>query len=110
MKLELFAFLLIISTLLTMALTEIVKKLLESTNSPHRSNVLTLISAITVSSGVGVVYRIPFGLGFSVTQLRRLILLIFFTWFFSMLLYDKIMQTWKEHKKYRKEKRGKNHV
>ena len=107
MKVELFMYLLIISTLITMALTEIIKRLLERTSSPHRSNVVALLSAITASTGVGVIYRIPFGLGFSFEQFNRLVLLVFFSWFFSTLLYDKFIQTVKEHKKYKKEKRNK---
>ena len=107
MELDLFLILLISSAIITITLTEGMKRLLVATETPHRDNVVAWISSITASTGVGVIYRIPFGLGFSVEQLLRLFALIFCTWLTSMLLYDKIVQTVDQNRRY---KGGKNNV
>ena len=104
MSVDLFFLLLIPSTISTMILTEAMKRLLVATDSPHRDNIVARISCVTASTGVGVIYRIPFGLGFSAEQLYRLIVLMFFSWMTSMVLYDKIIQTIEQHKRYKIEK------
>lgn len=104
MSVELFLFLLFSSIVITIFLTGFIKRLLVLSGTPHRDNIVAGIASLTASTGVGVIYRIPFGLGFNPIQLLRLFLLIAFTWVMSMVVYDKVVQTIEQHKKYKKEK------
>lgn len=101
MSVDLFLILLTFSTTATIILTEGMKWLLIATETPHRNNVIAGFCAAVASTGVGVIYRVPFGLGFSSEQLLRLVLLIIFTWLLSMVVYDKGVQTKEQHERYR---------
>ena len=108
MTVDLFLTLLITSTIVTMALTESVKRLLLATDTPYRDNVVVWFCTMIACTGVGVAYRVPFGLGFSFTQLTRLCVLMMFTWVLSMHVYDKVVQTVAQHKRYKECKYGKH--
>ena len=110
MSVDLFLNLLTGSMIITIALTECLKKLLAAADTPYRTNAVVLDSAMISSTGVAVVYRLPFGLGFEPIQVERLFLLILFTWFASMLVYDKLKQTKAQYKKYKEMKGDVNHV
>ena len=105
--LDLFLVLLILSTVVKVVLSEFMKKLLRATDTPYRNNVVVWLCSMTACTGAGVVYRIPFGLGFEVIQVARLLALIVMTWLLSMALYDRTLQTIRQHKKYMKNKRDK---
>lgn len=106
MSVELFLILLITSTILTILLTDVLKKLLISTETQYRTHAVVLDSAMVCCTGVSVVYRIPFGLGFEPILIVRLVLIIICTWFVSMVAYDKIKQTKKQYKEHKENKKG----
>lgn len=104
MSTDLLLNLLIFSTVLTIALTQLLKKLLNAVNAPYRANAVALDSAMVSCTGVAVLYRLQFGLGFEPVLLFRLLALILLTWLVSMTIYDRIIQfinqyrQMKEHK------------
>ena len=105
MSVELFLTLLIGSTLFTMALTEALKRLLNASETPYRANIVVLDSAMLSCTGLSVVYRIPFGLGFEFMQVVRLVFLILCTWHTSMFVYDKLRQTVRQYKRFKELKK-----
>lgn len=107
MSTDLFLTLLLFSVFICLALTEAIKTLLVATDTPHRSNVIALICAFTSSTLVGIIYRVPFGLELEGVQVLRLVKLILTTWFSTMLVYDKLDQLGRQHRKYKNKKRGK---
>lgn len=110
MTVELFLGLLLLSVVINIPLVEFMKRVLAVANMPYRRNILPFYTSITVCTGIGVVYRIPFGLGFEIVQVVRLVILIVFTWYMSMQVYDKIVQTKKQHRKYvQTKKKGEKH-
>lgn len=112
MSIDLFLTLLFSSTIVTIILTDALKKLLNASETPYRANAVVLDSAMVASTGVSVIYRIPFGLGFDYIQLFRLLVLIVCTWLMSMITYDKLVQFKYQHKKAkeRNEKAKQNEV
>ena len=106
MSVELFLWLLLTSIIINIPLAEFVKNLMKVANLPYRKNIIPFYTSITVCTGVGVVYRIPFGLGFEIIQVVRLVMLVLFTWMYSMLIYDKVKQTKKQHQRYKMFKKG----
>ena len=99
MSIDLFLNLLISSTIATILLAEALKKLLNASETPYRANAVALDSAMVSCTGIGVIYRLPFGLGFEPVQLFRLFALIFCTWLLSMCVYDKLVQFVHQHRK-----------
>lgn len=102
MSVELFFTLLLSSTIVTIALTEALKRLLNASETPYRANAVALDSAMLSCTGLSVIYRIPFGLGFERVQVFRLIALIFCTWLVSMFVYDKLVQFVRQHREVKK--------
>ena len=102
MTVDLFLFLLIPSSIITVILTDLLKTLLNKTDTPYRPNVVALDSAMVSATGISVLYRIPKGLEYSSIQLSRLIALILFTWILSMFLYDKARQTVRQYKNFKR--------
>jgi len=105
MSVELFLTLLLSSVIITISLSEALKRLLNASETPYRANIVALDSAMLSCTGVSVIYRLPFGLGFEPVQLLRLVALVFCTWFTSMVVYDKLVQTVQQYKKFRELKR-----
>ena len=106
MSIELFLILILTSSFITILLTEGLKRLLVATETPHRDNIVAGFASATASTGVSIIYRIPFGLGFSGVLLLRLILVIITTWVVSMVMYDKIIQTVGQHRRYMMENKN----
>lgn len=107
MSVDLFLNLLTVSVVLTIVLTEAIKKLLIKTNTSYRTHAVVLDSAMVCCTGIAVIYRLPFGLGFEPIQVYRLLCLILYTWLMSMVVYDKMMQTKKQYKEYKEKKEEK---
>lgn len=110
MSADLFLSLLTLSVVLTIVLTNALKTLLNAANVPYRAHAVVLDSAMVCCTGVGVLYRLPFGLGFEYSQLLRLVLLILYTWVVSMVVYDKVIQTIEQYAEFRKKKGEKDNV
>lgn len=92
MSVDLFLTLLVSSTIGTILLTGTLKRFLNTFGKNYKTNAIVLDSAMVSCTGICVLYRLPFGLGFEPMQVIRLIYLIFFTWLLSMYLYDKLRQ------------------
>lgn len=107
MGVDLFLTLLMSSTIATIFLADALKTILDASGTRYRTNAVVLDSAMISTTGIGILYRIPFGLGFQPIQIYRLFLLIVCTWFLSMLVYDKIKQTKRQYKEYKENKGGK---
>ena len=101
MSVELFLTLLMVSTIITVALTEALKRLLNASDTPYRANIVALDSAMLSCTGLSTIYRIPFGLGFEIIQVIRLFFLILCTWHMAMFVYDKLRQTVQQYKKFK---------
>lgn len=99
MSADLFLTLLVGSVIITIPLTEALKKLLNASDTPYRANAVALDSAMLSCTGLSVVYRIPFGLGYERVQVFRLVALIYCTWMLSMVTFDKLRQFKKQHRK-----------
>ena len=106
MSVELFLTLMIGSVIITIPLTGALKKLLNASGTPYRANAVALDSAMIACTGLSVVYRIPFGLGFDPAQVFRLIALIYCTWILSMVTFDKLRQFKKQHRKVKELNKG----
>ena len=106
MSVELYLSLLLISVIFTILLTEALKRLLNSVGAPYRTNAVVLDSAMICSTLVGIIFKtyLNLGLSLSPTQIIRLLLVILSTWFVSMVVYDKMVQTKKQYKKFKKMK------
>ena len=104
MIIELYLMLLISSTLLTILLTELVKKLLVQTTPVFRTNAVVLDASMISCTGISILCRVFFGTRFSLMLLARLIIWTIHTWFMATLAYDKIKQTREQYRKYREYK------
>lgn len=103
MSVELFLSILLISTLLTIFLTELLKKLLIATETPYRSNAVVLDSAMVCATLTAMVFKtvLNLGLTLSLEQIVRLLLVILSTWLASMYIYDKGRQTLKQYRRFK---------
>lgn len=112
MSVELYLFLLVLSVIGTILLTEALKRLLNSADVPYRTNAVVLDSAMISGTLVSIILKNYLGLGlsFSSTQVTRLLLVILSTWFVSMFVYDKLVQTREQYRRYRKMKGKKEYV
>lgn len=97
-----FLFLLVTSTAVTIVLTHALKRLLNKADTPYRANIVTLDSAMISCTGISILFRIPKGLGYSPILVNRLVILILCTWFLSMFVYDKLRQTVKQYRAYKR--------
>lgn len=104
-----FLFLLATSSIATIVMTEMLKWLLNKTDTPYRANAVALDSAMLSSTGVSILYRLSngFSLGYSPVLVYRLVTLILCTWFASMLVYDKIKQFVDQHREFKRLKKDK---
>lgn len=104
MSVELYLFLLLLSVIGTILLTEALKRLLNSAGVPYRANTVALDSAMICSTLVSIILKnhLDLGLSFSPTQVTRLLLVILSTWFVSMWVYDKMVQTMRQYKKFKR--------
>lgn len=102
MSVELFLTLLLCSTIATMITTEAFKKLLNASETQYRANAVALDASMICGTLMGLIFKTYLGLGlsFSAEQVMRLLLVILSTWFTSMYVYDKLMQTIRQYKKY----------
>lgn len=112
MSVELYLFLLLLSVIGTILLTEALKRLLNSAGVPYRANAVALDSAMICSTLVSIILKnyLNLGLSFSATQVTRLLLVILSTWFAAMFVYDKMVQTKKQYKKFKKVKGEKEYA
>ena len=112
MSVELYLFLLLISVICTISLTEALKRLLNKVDVPYRTNAVVLDSAMISGTLVSIILKnyLNLGLSFSPTQVTRLLLVILSTWFVSMFVYDKLVQTRKQYKKYKEMKGAEKNV
>lgn len=108
MSVELYLFILLLSVIFTISLTEALKRLLNNAGVPYRANAVALDSAMLSSTLVSIIIKnhLNLGLSFSATQVTRLLLVILSTWFASMFIYDKLKQTKEQYKRYRERKGG----
>lgn len=83
--------LLVVSTL-TSLVTEAIKKILNSKNAKHDSNILAGIVAAGLSLMVGTGYVIMNGIAFSAQTVVCIIALMFMSWLCAMVGYDKVVQ------------------
>lgn len=106
MSVELYLFLLLISVICTISLTEALKRLLNTVDVPYRTNAVVLDSAMISGTLVSIILKnhLNLGLSFSPTQVTRLLLVILSTWFVSMWVYDKMVQTMRQYKEFKRVK------
>ena len=103
MSIELYLSLLIVSTILTIILTGLFKRLLAETMHVFRTNMIVLNSSMIINSGICVIYRIFFEQkSISIMPVLRFIILIIHTWFMATLAYDKMMQAKRQYIEYEK--------
>lgn len=112
MSVELYLFLLLLSVAVTILLTEVLKRLLNNADVPYRANAVALDSAMISGTLVSIILKNHLGLGlsFSATQVTRLLLVILSTWFAAMWVYDKMVQTKEQYRRYRKIKEDNKYV
>lgn len=112
MSVELYLFILLISVIFTILLTWALKRLLNSADVPYRANAVALDSAMISGTLVSIILKnhLNLGLSFSAEQVTRLLLVILSTWFASMLVYDKLVQTREQYRRYREMKGEKEYV
>lgn len=89
---ETFLFGLLAVSTLTSLVTEAIKKILNSKNVKHDSNILAGIVAAGLSIGVGVCYVILAGMTFTAQIIVCIIALMFMSWLCAMVGYDKVVQ------------------
>lgn len=102
MSVELYLSILLFSVIVTILLTEFLKRLLNNVGNPYRTNVVVLDSAMVSSTLVSIIFKtyLNLGLSFSPAQVMRLLLVILSTWIVSMMVYDKVVQTIEQYKRY----------
>lgn len=107
MSVELYLSILLCSVICTISLTEALKRLLNRTGTPYRTNAVVLDSAMISSITVSLIFKtfLNLGLSLSVEQIVRLLLVVLSVWFTSMVAYDKVVQTKEQYMKYKEERK-----
>lgn len=98
-SLEIFLTGLMLVSTLTSLVTEALKKALTEYNLPYKANSLAGIIAAILSAGIGVMYAVLSGTGFTAQIIVCIVALVFMGWLGSMVGYDKIISLFKTSKK-----------
>lgn len=93
MKAEIFAFLLLLVSLLTGLVTEAIKKIAAECGVRTKPNTTAGIIALAVSVVVGVGWVLYTGAVWTAQVVIAIVALVFLGWLCAMVGYDKVIQT-----------------
>ena len=92
MTLEVFLFLLLAVSVLTMGITEAIKSFKKESEEPYSANLIAGITAVVLSIAIAAAYIIMTEATLNAKMAVYLIALMLFSWLGAMLGFDKVTQ------------------
>lgn len=92
MSLEIFLFLLLVVSILTMGITEAIKTFKKESEEPYSANLIAGVVAVVLSIAIAAAYIIMMEATLTAKLAVYLIALMLFSWLGAMLGFDKVTQ------------------